>query len=117
MTMRTCLANLTLALWCSAPAGAAPAADNLASMVRAYRESPTPVRRKAIDTYAVGHPKEAALANFALGIALYEQRNYGAAIAELRPFPLAFRSLPITPATIWPPRAWNRMTSTPSLPI
>ena len=63
--MRTCLANLTLALWCSAPAGAAPAADNLASMVRAYRESPTPVRRKAIDTYAVGHPKEAALANFA----------------------------------------------------
>ena len=66
--MRTCLANLILALWCSAPAGAAAPAGtprNLASVVRAYRESPSPVRRKAIDTYAAGHPKEAALANFA----------------------------------------------------
>src|SRR5436305_4707627 len=87
MTMRTCLANLILALWCSAPAGAALAADSLASMVRAYREAPSAVRRKAIDTYAAGHPKEAALVNFALGIALYEQRNYGAAIAALRPSP------------------------------
>src|SRR5438874_1386306 len=91
MTMRTCLVNLIPALWCSAAAGAAaPAAGtpaNLASVVGAYREAPTAVRRKAIDTYAAGHPKEAALANFALGIALYEQRNYGAAIGALRPSP------------------------------
>src|SRR5213596_1346063 len=90
MTMRTCLANLILALWCSAVAGAAAPAvapRNLASLVRDYRESPSPVHRNAISTYAAAHPKEAALANFALGIALYEQKNYAAAIAALQPIP------------------------------
>src|SRR5260370_73347 len=90
MTMRTCLAKVILALWCSAVAGAAAPAGtpgNLAAVVRAYREAPTPVRRKAISTYAAAHPKEAALANLALGFALYEQRNYAAAIAALQPIP------------------------------
>ena len=92
--MRTCSAQLILALWCSTVTGAAApaavpavAAINLADVVRAYRESPTPARRKAIATYAAGHPKEAALADFALGIALYEQRDYAAAIAALKPIP------------------------------
>ena len=53
--------------------------------MRAYRESPTPARRSAIATYLAGHPKDAALANFALGVAAYEQKNYAAAIADLKP--------------------------------
>jgi len=87
MTIRTYSAALILALWCSAwvnPLDAA-AAGALAILVRAYRESPTPARRTAIATYLAGHPKDAALANFALGIAAYEQKDYTAAIAGLKP--------------------------------
>jgi soluble lytic murein transglycosylase len=53
--------------------------------VRAYRESPSPARRGAIGSYIAGHPRDAALANLALGIAAYEQKNYPAAIALLKP--------------------------------
>ena len=84
MTIRTYSAALILALWCSGwvnTLGAAPATGALAILVRAYRESPTPARRSAIATYLAGHPKDAALANLALGVAAYEQKNYAAAIA------------------------------------
>ena len=84
MTIRTCSAALILALWYSG-LGAAPAAGSLAILVRAYRESPSPARRTAIATYIAGHPKDAALANLALGIAAYEQKNWAAAIAGLKP--------------------------------
>ena len=88
MTIRTYSAALILALWCSAwvnPLDAAPATGALAILVRAYRESPTPARRSAIATYLAGHPKDAALAHLALGVAAYEQKNYAAAIADLKP--------------------------------
>ncbi len=84
MTIRTCSAALILALWYSS-LGAAPATGSLATLVRAFRESPSPSRRSAIASYIAGHPKEAALANLALGIAAYEQRDYAAAIAGLKP--------------------------------
>jgi soluble lytic murein transglycosylase len=88
MTMRTCSAVLILALWYSgwfSSAGAAPGAGTLATVVRAYRESPSVARRNAVAAYLAGHPKEAALGRLALGIADYEQKNYTAAMAELRP--------------------------------
>src|SRR5450759_2287305 len=88
MTIRTCSAPLILALWYSSgfnSIGAAPITGSLAILVRAYRESPSPARRGAIASYIAGHPKDAALANLALGIAAYEQKNYPAAIAGLNP--------------------------------
>ena len=85
MTIRTFSATIILALWCS-PAPAADATP-LAGLVRAWRENPTSLRRAAIQHYAAAHPKEAPLANLALGIAAYEQRNYAAAIALLVPLP------------------------------
>ena len=84
MTIRTCSAALILALSCSS-LGAAPAAGSLATLARAYRESPSPARRSALTTYLAGHPKDAALVNLALGITAYEQKNYAAAIAALKP--------------------------------
>ena len=86
MTIRTCSAALILGLWCSC-LGAAPAAAPLAILVRAYRESPSPARRDAIVSFIAAHPKEAALAHLALGIAAYEQKNWAAAIAALKPLP------------------------------
>ena len=83
MTIRTCSAAIILAL--SYSLCGAPATGSLAILVRAYRESPSPVRRAAIVSYIAGHPKDAALANLALGIAAYEQKNYPAAIAGLKP--------------------------------
>ena len=83
MTIRTCSAAIILAL--SYSLCGAPATGSLAILVRAYRESPSPARRAAIVSYIAGHPKDAALANLALGIAAYEQKNYPAAIAGLKP--------------------------------
>ena len=83
MTIRICSAAIILAL--SYSLCGAPATASLAILVRAYRESPGPARRAAIVSYIAGHPKDAALANLALGIAAYEQKNYPAAIAGLKP--------------------------------
>jgi soluble lytic murein transglycosylase len=88
MTIRTCSAVLILALWYSGwcpSISAAPATGSLAILVRAYRESPSPARRSALSAYIAGHPKDAALANLALGIAAYEQKNWAAAITDLKP--------------------------------
>ena len=84
MTIRICSAALILALWHSS-LGAAPPAGALALLVRAYRESPSAARRGAVASYIAGHPRDAALANLALGIVEYEQKNWAAAIAGLQP--------------------------------
>jgi len=104
--MRTCLAKIIPALWCSllvlaaltasgspqtkgAPAkkaapAAAPLPSTLAGMVRVLRETPSAPHRAAIESYAGAHPKEAPLAHLALGVAAYETRDYASAIAALR---------------------------------
>jgi soluble lytic murein transglycosylase len=66
-------------------AGAAPPAD-LASLVQAWRDSPTPAHRAAVQSYAAAHSKDAggALAQLALGVGAYEHKDYPAAIAALR---------------------------------
>ena len=88
MTIRTFSAALILALWYNSLC-AAPATGSLGIQVRAYRESPSASRKSAIATYIAGHPKEAAVANLGLGIAAYEQKNYPAAIAALKPLQAA----------------------------
>jgi soluble lytic murein transglycosylase len=66
-------------------AGAAPPTD-LASLVRAWRDSPTPARRAAVQSYAAAHSKDTngALAQLALGVVAYQHKDYPAAIAALR---------------------------------
>jgi soluble lytic murein transglycosylase len=65
-------------------ATAQAAGGDLASLVRTYRQGPTPAKKAAVLAYAVTHPKEAALANLALGIAAYEQKDYAGAVASLK---------------------------------
>lgn len=88
--MRTSLAKTIPAPWFSAifallfSAAQARAAGDLASLVRAYRQSTTPARKAAVQSYAVTHPKEAASARLALGVIAFEQKDYEAAIADLK---------------------------------
>ena len=98
MTIRTCLATTIPAPWyrvlcatgllaCVGFWGAAAVAPaDLASQVRAYRDSPTPARRAAVESYAAAHSKDTsgALAQLALGVVAYEHKDYPAAIAALR---------------------------------
>lgn len=66
---------------------AAPPPSPLAALVRPYREQPSPAGRAAIEGYATAHAGEpsGSLARLALGVVDYEQKNYPAAIAELKP--------------------------------
>ena len=66
-------------------AKAQPAPSDLPGMVRAYREAPTAARRAAILSYAVAHPREAALANLGLGVAAWEQKDFAGAVNSLAP--------------------------------
>lgn len=98
MTMRNCLAKITLVLCCSvagrAAAGPATAAGRakaasrtattLAGLARAYRADPTPDRRAAVEQWAALHPQDAPLTQLALGVTAYEQKDYLAAAASLR---------------------------------
>jgi soluble lytic murein transglycosylase len=59
----------------------------LGVLIHSYRDSPTPTRRAAIQTYIAAHPTDAPLANLALGISAYEQKDYTAAISLLVPIP------------------------------
>ena len=67
------------------PQVAAKSGD-LASLVSAWRESPTPARRQAVESYAAAHAKDnnGTLARLALGVGAYEQKDFAAAISALR---------------------------------
>ena len=86
--MRNGSAKITLALCCSGISGLAmagrPAPSSLAALARAYRASPTSARRAAVERWAAIHPKDAPLAQLALGVVAYEQKDYQAAAASLR---------------------------------
>ncbi len=64
----------------------APRSGDLASLVFAWRDSPSPARRAAVEAYAAAHAKDdsGTLARLALGVGSYEQKDYTAAIAALR---------------------------------
>ena len=93
--MLICLAKNIRGRWCKQTAAGlvglallgAPAPSGLAALVRAYRASPNPVRRAAIESYAKAHPAEEPLAHLALGVAAYEQKDYAAAGSELAGLP------------------------------
>src|SRR6185503_969772 len=89
--MRSCLAKIIPDRWYKGLAVltvcfASPswAAGDLAALVHAYREAPAPAKHTAILSYAGAHPKEAAVANLALGIAAFEDKDYTAALAALK---------------------------------
>src|SRR5712671_2172005 len=84
MKTRNYLASLILALCFN---GAHASDGPLATLLRTWREAPTPAHRVAIASYLATHPKEAPLANLAFGIAAYEQRNFPVAISLLKPLP------------------------------
>jgi soluble lytic murein transglycosylase len=89
MTMRTSSAKIIPAPWFNAVAGVvllgAPswAAEDLATLVRAYRQTPTPAKKSAVQSYAAAHPKQSAAAHLALGIAAFEHKDYPGAVAAL----------------------------------
>ena len=64
-----------------------PKPGSLAALVRAYREAPSPARRTAVEAYAAAHTKDTSggLARLALGVVAYEQKDYPAAIENLKP--------------------------------
>jgi soluble lytic murein transglycosylase len=69
---------------------AAGVASSPASLIQDYRDSSTPSRRAAIENYARAHSREksGALAWFALGIALHENKDFATAaqcFAKARP--------------------------------
>jgi len=68
-----------------APRPASKAGD-LASLVRDWRDSPTPARRALVESYAVAHAKDnsGTLARLALGVGEVEHKNYAAAVADLK---------------------------------
>jgi soluble lytic murein transglycosylase len=74
------LAPLTALLLAAAPAFA----QTPESLARAYRESPTPARGKALERFAASH-KDAngALAHLTLGVVSFEQKRFPDAILHL----------------------------------
>jgi soluble lytic murein transglycosylase len=76
-----------VALAAAATPAVTPPPSGLAPLVRTYREMPSPARRAAVEAYAAAHTGEpsGSLARLALGVGDYEQKNYPAAIADLKP--------------------------------
>ena len=64
---------------------AAPSQD-LASLVKVYRDTPSVARRRQIELFASAHAKDqnGALARLALGITSAEQKDYARAIENLK---------------------------------
>ena len=62
------------------------AAQDLASLVKVYRETPSVARRARVESLASSHPKDqdGALAQLALGITSFEQKDYDRAARYLK---------------------------------
>jgi soluble lytic murein transglycosylase len=92
--MRSCLARAIPARWSRIHAilllfsvAALPAAaQDLASLVKAYRDTPSVARRARIEQLASLHAKDqtGALAQLALGVASFEQKDYDRATRYLK---------------------------------
>jgi soluble lytic murein transglycosylase len=84
MTLKL-LVRIIPALWFSACALAAPVASpDLADLVKSWRSAPTDSRREEIEAYAASHAQDGSLARLALGIGAYEQKDFSAAIENLK---------------------------------
>jgi soluble lytic murein transglycosylase len=98
MMTRIYLAKIIPALWRSGAAALvaalpllaqtiqAPASATLATLARAWRETPSPAHHAALEEYAKTHAAEntGALARLALGVTAYEQKDYAAALEDLK---------------------------------
>jgi len=94
MMTRTCSARAIPAHWYKfaaalvllAPTLPAAAAQDLAALVKVYRDAPSVARRAQIERFATVHAKdqEGALARLALGVTSLEQKDYDRAIGNLR---------------------------------
>jgi len=87
MTIPKRLVRIIPVLWCSACAFAAPAVSpDLASLVKSWRDSASDARRDAVEAYAAAHSRDedGSLARLALGVGAYEQKDYAAAIENLK---------------------------------
>jgi len=97
MTTQTCLVRIIPGLWSKIAAvfflvamaglpAPPPAGNNLATMVTAYRDKPSVVRREQIERFAVLHAKdqEGALARLALGVTAFEQKDYDRAVSNMK---------------------------------
>jgi predicted negative regulator of RcsB-dependent stress response len=94
MMTRTCSARAILGHWYKFAAALvfvaatlpAAAAQDLAAMVKVYRDAPSVARRAQIERFATAHAKdqEGALARLALGVTSLEQKDYDRAIGNLR---------------------------------
>jgi soluble lytic murein transglycosylase len=77
-------AMLAWAVLTPAVAISAQMAQTPESLGRAYRESPAPARRQALDRFAASHKDiNGALAHFTLGIVSFEQKQFPDAIKHL----------------------------------
>lgn len=70
----------------SAAAHPAAAAEDLASLVKVYREKPSVARRTKIERFASQHSKDqsGALAHLALGVASLEQKDFPRSIQHMK---------------------------------
>jgi soluble lytic murein transglycosylase len=109
MTIRKCLAKTIQGRWFKAWCGlclvalpaaaqsrrparrpvavrAKPAPQDLASLVRTLRSSPSDAGRAAVESWAKSHARDISgpLARLALGIVEYEQKDFAAAAADLK---------------------------------
>ena len=92
--MRSCLARAIPARWSRihailllfAVAALPAAAQDLASLVKVYRETPSVARRARIESLATLHAKDqtGALAQLALGVTSFEQKDYDRASRYLK---------------------------------
>ena len=95
MTTQSCLAPTIPVRWSSfirtlilvmAAVVPAAAAEDLASLVKVYRDKPSVARRTRIEHFAAQHAKDqsGALAHLALGVTSLEQKDYARAIQHLK---------------------------------
>src|SRR5258706_6673983 len=61
-------------------------AQDVAALVKAYREGPTRARRTTLERFATAHPKDqsGAAAHLALGAVAFDQKDYPSAVFHLK---------------------------------
>jgi soluble lytic murein transglycosylase len=100
--MQNCWAKIIPALCCSLCYGAPQPPgkpDTLEVLARAYRKSPGPETRAALDQFARAHSGEtAALARLVIGITEYEQKDYTQSAADLKDLAARLPSIADYPA-------------------
>ncbi len=75
-------------------------AQDVAVLVKAYREGPTRARRTALERFATAHPKDqsGAAAHLALGAVAFDQKDYSSAVFHMNAAQARLPKLPDYPA-------------------